>query len=364
MQNNNPNDPSQQTPAVANPEPFAQSDQPYGSQNVQPVNSYGSQNAQPGYPYGSQHTQPGYPLPGTYLPPTYNSSNAPTWYAPGTAGQTGMQPQEARPFVATSATPARSKTRSAAIFALTCLLAVVFGVGLFAGWTFARSSGSTGAATSGSASPSATVSTSLDSQTEREAAIAKITPAVVEVLGQVSQGTALGSGVIVDKSGDIITNNHVVTGVNVLQVVLNDGRTVSAQLVANNAANDLAIVRIQPYTGMVVAAIGDSSKLTVGQEVVALGNPLGYSGTATSGVVSALNRSARESNAVRLSGLIQISAPINPGNSGGALVNLQGEVVGIPTLSAVNSETNTPANGIGFAIPSSQVKTTLTQFLG
>jgi S1-C subfamily serine protease len=97
---------------------------------------------------------------------------------------------------------------------------------------------------------------------------------------------------------------------------------------------------------------------------MAIGNPLGYSGTATSGVVSALNRSAQESRTVNLTGLIQTSAPINPGNSGGALINLQGQVVGIPTLSAVNNETNTPANGIGFAIPSSQVEAALTQILG
>jgi len=161
-----------------------------------------------------------------------------------------------------------------------------------------------------------------------------------------------------------VTNHHVVDGASTLQVVLSDGRSVTAQLVGSDASNDLAVLRIQPFVGMTVATLGDSAKLTIGQEVLAIGNPLGYSGTVTSGVVSALNRDARESSSVKLTGLIQTSAPINPGNSGGALINLQGEVVGIPTLSAVNNETNTPANGIGFAIPSSQVKLALTQILG
>jgi putative serine protease PepD len=258
----------------------------------------------------------------------------------------------------------RSGGRTIAIAALTCLLAVVFGVGLFSGWTYARSSTGTASTVASSASTSTTTSTALDTQAAREEAIAKVTPAVVEVIGAVSQGTALGSGIIVDKNGDIITNNHVVDGASSLQVQLSNGHVVSAQLVGTDVPNDLAVLRIQPYSGMVVASLGDSSKLTIGQEVLAIGNPLGYSGTATSGVVSALNRSAQESRTVNLTGLIQISTPINPGNSGGALINLQGQVVGIPTLSAVNSETNTPANGIGFAIPANQVKTALTQILG
>jgi putative serine protease PepD len=235
-------------------------------------------------------------------------------------------------------------------------------VGIFSGWTYARYSA--GAAPASSNSPSSTISTALSDQIAREQAIAKASPSVVEIVGQISRGTALGSGVIVDKQGDIVTNNHVVSGISSLQVVLSDGHAVSAQIMGTNPANDLAVVRIQPYSGMVVATLGDSSKLTVGEDVLAIGNPLGYSDTVTSGVVSALNRDAQESNTVRLSGLIQTSAPINPGNSGGALVTLDGKVVGIPTLSAVDTETNTPANGIGFAIPSSQVQATLTQILG
>lgn len=253
--------------------------------------------------------------------------------------------------------------RSAAIFALTLLLMVVLGVGLFAGWTFARAGLGTSAITNPGAS-SSSVAAALSPQNQQEAAIAKVEPAVVQIVGQVARGTALGSGVIVDKNGDIVTNNHVVDGASALQVTLSNGRSVPAQVVGTSPAHDLAILRIQPYAGMVVATLGDSARLTVGEEVLAIGSPLGYSGTATSGMVSALNRTAQESSSVRLTGLIQTSAPINPGNSGGALIDLQGQVVGIPTFSAVNSETNTPAEGLGFAIPSNQVKAVLTQILG
>ena len=313
-------------------------------------------------PHAAQNTQPGHPLPVTHLP----SSNpgAPTWYQPGTTMPQPVSTQSTIPHAQMLQKPARSKTRSVAIFALTCLLAVVFAVGLFSGWTYARSSVGTSPTVAGSTSPSKTVSTALDDQSVREAAIAKVTPSVVEIVGQISQGTALGSGILVDKNGDIVTNNHVVNGVSSLEVVLSNGHNVSARLIGTDPTNDLAVLRIQPYAGMAVATLGDSSQLTIGQEVLAIGNPLGYSGTVTSGVVSALNRTAQESRSVNLTGLIQTSAPINPGNSGGALVNLQGQVVGIPTLSAVDSETNTPANGIGFAIPSSQVKAAMTQILG
>ncbi len=369
MQYNNPDEPlnlneqdsQPQQPAVpGQPEPGAQAGSyPYGGQNVVP-----------GYPYSQHPTQPLYPsVPSTNVPPV-SGSGVPVWYQPGTpVPQPGMMQPGFAHTVAQPAhvaqKPARRSggTRSVAIFALTCVLVVVFGVGIFSGWTFARSGAGTTTAAS-SSSPSTTVSTSLDSQSVREAAIAKVESSVVEVIGQTSQGTALGSGIIVDKNGDIITNNHVVSGVSTLEVVLSNGRNVSAQLVGTDPSNDLAVLRIQPYSGMTVATLGDSSQLSIGEEVLAIGNPLGYSGTVTSGVVSALNRSARESSAVGLTGLIQTSAPINPGNSGGALINLEGQVVGIPTLSAVNNETNTPANGIGFAIPSNQVKAVLKQIVG
>ncbi len=327
MPNTNPNDPNDMTqpqtpvpgtqagqPALADatqphrPVYRAQPGYPYGPQVMQaPAQANNPQTPLPqvpqGYAYGSPYTtQPGYPQPG-YYQPGYTQSGV----LPAVVSQPNAAP--ANP----PRRPVRSGGRTIAIAALTCLLAVVFGVGLFSGWTYARSSAGTNSTVTSSASTSTTTSTALDTQAVREEAIAKVTPAVVEVIGAVSQGTALGSGIIVDKNGDIITNNHVVDGASSLQIQLSNGHVVPAQLVGTDVSNDLAVLRIQPYSGMVVASLGDSSKLTIGQEVLAIGNPLGYSGTATSGVVSALNRSAQESRTVNLTGLIQISTPINPG---------------------------------------------------
>lgn len=266
--------------------------------------------------------------------------------------------------------PRQSGVRRGAILALLLLLALILGVGLFAGWTFARSSsGATGSSLLGtpaasSQSPSNSSAATSNLEALREAAIAKAEPSVVEIQGTTSQGESVGSGVIIDKNGDIVTNNHVVDGVNSLEVVLSNGVREQAQVVGTSPSNDLAIVHIQPFAGMVVATLGDSSQLVVGQDVLAIGNPLTYQGTVTDGVVSALNRSAQESRAVNLTGLIQTSAAINPGNSGGALIDLNGQVVGITTLSAIDTETNTPANGIGFAIPSNQVQAVIKQVLG
>lgn len=261
----------------------------------------------------------------------------------------------------------RSNMRGVAIFALTCLLAIVFAIGLFSGWTFAHTSSNTGGPTTPTAATTSTSSNSGSLSTleaAQEQAIARVTPAVVEIQGTLAQAVSIGSGVIIDPQGDIVTNNHVVSGASSLTVTFSNGKSQTAQLIGTDPAHDLAVLRVQPFSGMTVATLGDSAQLTVGQEVLAIGNPLGYSESATSGVVSALNRSEAESRDVTLNNLIQTSAPINPGNSGGALINLQGQVIGIPTLSAVNNETNTPANGIGFAIPSNTVQSVVAQILG
>jgi putative serine protease PepD len=266
--------------------------------------------------------------------------------------------------------PRRRAGRTAAIVLLTLVIAAIFGVGLFAGWQFANNHSSTSTASSvvttsstSQAQSNGSSSSANTIETQQEAAIAKIEPAVVELAVTTSRGQQIGSGVIIDSNGDIVTNNHVVSGEQTIRVVLSNGKTVQGQLVGTDAAHDLAVVHITPFAHMVVAQIGDSSKLTVGQEVLAIGNPLGITETATKGIVSALNRSVSESNGVTISNAIQTDAPINPGNSGGALINLQGQLVGIPTLGAVNTESNTPANGLGFAIPSSVVQTAVQQII-
>lgn len=309
----------------------------------------------------------------SYPYPQYQPVSAPvgvlerTQLAPTTGEHIAFQPPTYPPEpVAGPPTPPRKRPgRAGAIVLLSLVLALIFGVGLFSGWQFANNKGSAAtpsSATSGATSTS-TSSSSANLETAQEAAIAKIEPSVVELQVTTAQGEQIGSGVIIDSNGDIVTNNHVVNGEQTIQVVLSNGSTEQGQLIGTVAADDLAVVRIQPYAHMVVAQIGSSSSLVVGEEVLAVGNPLGITETATRGIVSALNRSVTESTGVTISDAIQTDAAINPGNSGGALINLQGQLVGIPTLTAVNTESNTAANGLSFAIPSSLVQSALQQIL-
>jgi len=244
------------------------------------------------------------------------------------------------------------------------VLALIFGVGLFAGLEFAgNSTNSPATATTRVVTTSTTSSSGTTIATQQEAAIAKVEPAVVELEVTTAQGQQIGSGVIIDTKGDIVTNYHIVNGEENIVAVLYNGSTTQVQLVGTNTTDDLAVVHIQPFTKMMVAQIGDSSKLVVGQDILAIGNPLGISETVTKGIVSALNRSVTESTGTTISNAIQTDAAVNPGNSGGALINLQGQLVGIPTLTAVNTETNTAANGVSFAIPSNLVQRVVQQIL-
>jgi S1-C subfamily serine protease len=264
--------------------------------------------------------------------------------------------------------------RAGAIFALAVVLLLVFGTGLFAGWQFARSSASSAATATGSATGGLQAGTNAqttvpaltgnNSEAVREAAIAKVKPAVVEV----NTTTGLGSGVIVDKRGYIVTNNHVVQNARTIQVVLSDGTKLTAQLTGTDTADDLAVLKINPPAHMVVATLGDSSKLSVGQSVLAIGNPLGITQTVTEGIISALGRTVSEpatqtNGGATIPNAIQTDAPINPGNSGGALIDLQGNLIGIPTLTAIDPEFNAPASGVGFAIPSNRVNLIVPQII-
>ena len=289
--------------------------------------------------------------PFTQTPGEQNASQPP-WYPTGP--QTSPPPRRKRPG------------RGGAILLLTLVLALILGVGLFSGWEFAsgsRSTANTTSQTTATATASATSSGGTTLEAQQETVIAKVEPAVVELEVTTAQGQQIGSGVIIDTKGDIVTNNHVVGGEQTIVVVLANGSREQAQLIGTAAANDLAVVRIQPCATMTVAQFGDSSKLVVGQEVLAIGNPLGITETATKGIVSALNRSVTESNGTTISNAVQTDAAVNPGNSGGALINLQGQLVGIPTLTAVNTESNTAASGVSFAIPSNLVETVLHQIL-
>ena len=255
--------------------------------------------------------------------------------------------------------------RTGAILLLTALLALVFGTGLFAGWQYGRGSSTTPVLTTTSSTSAPATTNGSTTEATRENVITKVQPAIVLVTVTTSNGTALGSGEIVNKQGYIVTNNHVVSGETGIQVTLSDGTRATAQLTGTDPADDLAVIKITPpASGLAVIIIGDSSQLKVGQDVLAIGNPLGNTQTVTNGIISALNRSVSEGQGgATLPDAIQTDAPINPGNSGGALVDMQGNLIGIPTLTAIDPEFNTPANGVGFAIPANRVKLIVPQII-
>jgi S1-C subfamily serine protease len=187
--------------------------------------------------------------------------------------------------------------------------------------------------------------------------VVKVLPSVV----QITSDRSLGSGVIFDTKGNIVTNAHVVGQATKFQVRLADSpKAMPATLVGTYPPDDLAVIKLdQPPPSLHPARFGDSTKLRVGQIVMAMGNPLGLTGSVTNGIVSATGRTltepAGEGPGATLPDVIQTSAAVNPGNSGGALVDLAGEVVGIPTLVALEPAQGgldgSAAPGIGFAIP-------------
>ncbi len=248
--------------------------------------------------------------------------------------------------------------------ALLAVFALGTGVGVFVG---RATSPSLGAIVIGSSSsPALTISSStstLQSDTEKVAAAVKAS--VVEITSVSNAGEGIGSGDIISSDGYIVTNDHVVDGFTSYTVKLSNGTSYNASLVGADPQDDLAVLKISA-SNLTPISFADSSKAVVGQYVVAVGSPLGLQNTFTFGIVSALNRSASEAPsgpAGTLVGLIQTSAQINNGNSGGALVNLSGQLLGIPTLAEVNTETGTTANGIGYAIASNRVQYVAEQLI-
>jgi S1-C subfamily serine protease len=187
-----------------------------------------------------------------------------------------------------------------------------------------------------------------------------VRPSVVEI----TTDSGLGSGVVYDAQGDIVTNAHVVGTAQKFQVTFFDGQTVSASLVGSYPAGDLAVIKVSKTKGIIPATLADSSKLQVGDITMAIGNPLGLASSVTEGIVSYNGRTVGEGNGVVLPNTVQTSASINPGNSGGALVDLNAQVIGIPTLAATDPQLGGgAAAGIGFAIPSNTVKLIAPQLI-
>ena len=186
----------------------------------------------------------------------------------------------------------------------------------------------------------------------------KVSPSVVQI--QTSEG--LGSGIVFDSKGDIVTNYHVVGTSKTFTVLTSSGKQLTGKLVGDFPPDDLAVIKV-PDTSLQPATFANSSSLQVGDIAMAIGNPLGLASSVTEGIVSALGRNESEGNDVTLVGAIQTSAAINPGNSGGALVDIGGNVIGIPTLAATDPQLGGAAAGIGFAIPSNTVKSIASQII-
>lgn len=242
------------------------------------------------------------------------------------------------------------------------MLAVVLVVGLAVGGQLAVRTSPDAVASTTVATPAATPTAlpagALALQNAFVSALKVATPSVVEI----ATSTGLGSGVVYDAKGDVVTNAHVVGSATSFSVLLASGRQVSARLVGRFAADDLAVIRLASAAGTRPAVFANSSRLQVGDIVLAIGSPFGLSGSVTEGIVSSTDRSVSESATVLLPDTIQTSAAINPGNSGGALINLSGQVIGIPTLAATQ-QSGSEAAGIGFAIPSNRVRLIAPQLI-
>ncbi len=187
-------------------------------------------------------------------------------------------------------------------------------------------------------------------------------PSVVSITCTLSGGTGSGTGVVLSENGYLVTNAHVVDGAREIQVLLTDGRTLSAHLVGADTLSDLAVLYVNAED-LIPAEFGDSTQLRVGDAVVAIGDPLGVSlrGTMTDGIVSAINRDV-ETNG-RTMTLIQTNAALNSGNSGGPLINCHGQVIGINTMKIGTFADDAGVEGLGFAIPSAAVKEIVDQLI-
>ncbi|MGE8606302.1 trypsin-like peptidase domain-containing protein [Bifidobacterium breve] len=286
---------------------------------------------------------------------------------PGAGTPNGQGPQGSPQQPGQPNKPGASKTVNGIVTAVVAALvaaALCLGLGYAAitnGWVTVPTSSSLSNVTSnksGSGSATAKTGEAPDWQTVASG----VSGSVVSIQTTMANGTAKGSGAIIDTEGHIITNNHVISGAQQIQVTLTNGNIYSAQLVGTDTTTDLAVIKLDnPPSGLKAVEFADSDKLAVGENVMAIGNPLGYDDTATTGIVSALNRPVTvtdDNNNEIVTNAVQIDAAINPGNSGGPTFNAAGQVIGINSsiASTATSSDSAGSIGIGFAIPSNLVK--------
>lgn len=318
-------------------------------------NPFGGSSAQNGAQQNNQQ-QPQY---GANMPPAGPGNRNPF----GAPGQGFPNQPNQTPVVTKQKSGMTSHVVTAVVAALVSG-ALCLGVGFTAitnGWVHVPTSSSLSdvkSNTSGSGSVKAKSGTAVD-----WTAVAKeVSDSVVAIDVATSDGEAKGSGVVISDKGYIATNNHVISGAQQIQVTLASGAVYSAKVVGTDTTTDLAVIKLDnPPSDLKVAEFADSDNLAVGEAVMAIGNPLGYDDTATTGIVSALNRPVTvtddDNNAI-VTNAVQIDAAINPGNSGGPTFNAAGQVIGInSSIASTASSSGTAGSiGIGFAIPSNLVK--------
>ncbi|WP_179885880.1 S1C family serine protease [Streptomyces sp. ms115] len=347
------------------------------TENLRPSGAHSTDQDPTSYPYAS---------PSAYDGTAYNSAAGGYPPPPAYAPTTGR----------------RKAKRPVALLAAVAIAAGVIGGGTatLVGQLNGQDSAATG---SGGAVNGTTVSQSSKGTV---AGVAEaVSPAIVEIGAASSAGKSTGSGVVITEDGEIVTNNHVISGAQQIQVTLSTGKTYTADVVGTDPDKDLALIKLQGASGLKTATLGDSSKVKVGEEVVAIGSPEGLTGTVTSGIVSALDRDVTvakddsgssgqgqgqgqgqgrqgggqewpfEFGGQQFNGdtgeetttykALQTDASLNPGNSGGALINMDGEIIGInsamyaPSSSAAGSSSSAGSVGLGFAIPVNTLKADL-----
>lgn len=329
---------------------------------VWPSGSYAAHQAPPAPDAGSGHG-------GTYPPPP-----------PGAQPSPGPSPVP---------TSRRKVRRPIALFAAVAIASGVIGGGTAAliGTTTSHPSVSTAAAAVNASS----------SKTGVAGVASAVSPSIVEIGATSNAGRSTGAGVIITSDGEIVTNNHVIAGASSIKVTYSDGRTATAKVVGTDAKKDLALIKVDNAGGLTAAKLGNSDGIAVGDQVVAIGSPEGLTGTVTSGIVSALNRDVTVStdesqgqsqggngggsgqwpfefggnqyngdtgNSTTTYKAIQTDASLNPGNSGGALINMNGEIIGINSAmysaaSSGSSGSSAGSVGLGFSIPVNTVKADL-----
>ena len=302
--------------------------------------------------------------------PQANGPQAPAFPPQGPQDPNRPQGPGAMPPVGPNGRPAVHKTANNVVVAVVAALVAAvlcLGFGYAAitnGWVKVPTTSSLSGLSSNTSGSGST--NSKTTSTDWTAVEKKVSASVVSIQSTISGGVAKGSGAIVDTKGYIVTNNHVISGASDIQVTLANGDIYSAKVVGTDSTTDLAVIKLSnPPSDLTAVTFADSDKLAVGESIMAIGNPLGYENTATTGIVSAINRPvsvADDNNNEVVTNAVQIDAAINPGNSGGPTFNAAGEVIGINSSIATASSSSSSSDssgsiGIGFAIPSNVVKT-------